>query len=178
MGRADRHRWDLSFTQRIQTLLRVFWCAGFNSADGMNYPQLDSEDSSNVDCFGELPSSCICLYIYIYHCIYCISSRIWIQTLICYACSIVQCCICFTHFNIRTSAHDALFASEWSIHRSLPPNHAELYMDKLGERIKTRAVFHHVKLCCGPSTRWLPLFFMEQPRYWKNILTGEDWPHM
>ena len=26
----------------------------------------------------------------------------------------------------------------------------------------------------GPSTRWLPLFFMEQPRYWKNILTGQD----
>lgn len=77
-----------------------------------------------------------------------------------------------------TSAHDDPFTSKWSIHRSLPPNHAELYMDKLGERIKTRAVFHHVKLCCGPSTRWLPLFFMEQPRYWKNILTGEDLSHM
>lgn len=53
-----------------------------------------------------------------------------------------------------------------------------IYMDKLGERIKTRAVFHHVKLCCGPSTQWLTLFFMEQPRYWKNILTGEDRPRM
>lgn len=172
MGRADRHRWDLSFTQRIQTLLRVFWCAGFNSADGMNYPQLDSEDSSNVDCFGELQVVYACILLYILYIIQ--DLDIDIDMLCLQYCSMLYMFSAFSY----TSAHDDPFTSKWSIHRSLPPNHAELYMDKLGERIKTRAVFHHVKLCCGPSTRWLPLFFMEQPRYWKNILTGEDLSHM
>ena len=68
----------------------------------MNYPQLDSEDSSNVDCFGELPPSCICLYIYIYIIVYIVyhlgsGYRHWyVMPVI----SIVQCCICFRHFNI------------------------------------------------------------------------------
>ena len=48
--------------------------AGFNSADGMNYPQLGSEDSLNVECLGELPPSCICLYIIVYI-VYHIGSR-------------------------------------------------------------------------------------------------------
>ena len=68
--------------------------------------------------------------------------------------------------------HDALFTSEWSIHRSLSPNHAG--DGQAWRNVSNTGAVFHVKLYCGPSTRWLPLFFMEPPRYWKNILTGQD----
>lgn len=115
--------------------------------------------------------SCMCLYIIVVYIVYHLGSRYrhW------YVYSIVQCYMFYT-FLMYVPLPPMLYLQCMEVFLGIMMNF--IYMDKLGERIKTRAVFHHVKLCCGPSTQWLTLFFMEQPRYWKNILTGEDRPRM